>query len=179
MADVNYAQTLHRVITGKGFFDGLTVEMTKIAKNMALERAHKMQQVLHNRTTMQGEGTGGNWGQYPKFDNGKGGGSKFSHRNWQVRDNGNGKYAIWNSTIQGSDEGRQYPNMLATGSGWSSRVRTGKHTRLVKRGSKLFSTQMPYGLAPWLKAQKQILKNDIATAASGGKLKKSTYIYKG
>ena len=59
---------------------------------------------------------------------------------------------------------------LTKGTGWSARTLKGlgkKDSRLTKRGSKVFSKQMPFGLDPWLRHQRELLKTEIAKNIGG------------
>lgn len=151
----------------ENFFDGLKKKVAKKAHQATADRAYKMQQILALRKSL-----GKGWGRFPKWQPNVGEYPKTSNRSfsgWRVKSEGNGIWSLRNEVgarATGPWKGYSYVRNLTNGTGWSVLVRTGMNrgnsTRLVRGPfGTIFSSQMPLGLSPWLKHQRELLKSDI------------------
>jgi len=163
-------------VSSKDYFNGLKKKMRHDAYWLAKARAEKMRNTLVFRKNL-----GGAWGQYPKWDwsahpnlkNPRK--SKSSFAGWKVVRKEAGVYVLRNDVTNdnaGRWSGYSYVKNLANGTGWNSATMESTNLkRLVRRGNKLFSKQMPFGLAPWLREQRNQLKQDIKKNISKGGIK--------
>ena len=141
------------------FFDKLEEKVKKKADKIIEDHVHKMRDTLRFRMPL-GKGDG----RYPRwdysFDNPQK--SKESYKYWKVVAYGRGKYKLFNNA-QDPATNYAYPINLIYGTGWSDRVEKGAQpfARLRAYNGKLFSRQMPHGLAPWLGRKKTELKNKL------------------
>jgi hypothetical protein len=140
-------------------FDAVNERFQKLTDRIARERTRKMLRVMRFRRTMEGEPNS----RYPKHSPK----SNKSYTKWQMKRSKSGMYTLYNDARNPND-GYPYVRNLAWGTGWSNRVRIGVYggfsPNLVLRGTKIFSKQMPNGLAPWLRLQKKHMGRDIGLA---------------
>jgi len=150
------------------FFNNLGAKVKKIAEKAEEEMSQQMINSLRGRKKS-------NHGQYPKWTPNPANpkepkhGSRMSFRGWKRTKTAHG-WAIHNDATN-PDDGYNYPYNLMTGKGWSRKVRSavikggGSTDRLVlKGGGKIFSKQMPNGIAPWLRDRKREMKKNIQRA---------------
>lgn len=131
------------------FFDKLGDKVKRIADEEAKKMAVDMHFILKNRFPLKG----GN-GRYPKYDKKTVSMGEHSHKGWRLQQRANGEY--WVANYHENSSGFNYTKILATGKGWSQRVMDGAWSRLSvgTKANGVFSTQMPNGLAPWLKIKR-------------------------
>ena len=150
------------------FFDKLEKAVQNRADKIIEDHVHKMRDTLRFRKPLGGAAGLGD-GRYPRWDATYGDKqkSKGSYKQWKVVAYGRGKYKLFNNA-QDPATNYAYPINLIYGTGWRSMrpFHTGKGgekpiSRLVHHEGKLFSTQMPHGLAPWLGRKKTELKNKL------------------
>ena len=128
--------------------------------------------VFHNRL-----GMGAGNGQFPRHNpnvvNGKGhregGTSKKMFSTWQKQSKANGVYWVFTNGIGAGHH--NYALQLATGKGWQTRMANSAFTGINKDGSKsklvvangglIFSSQMPKGLDPWVKAKRTLFEERV------------------
>ena len=162
---LSYQETFtQKNVSSKAFFDGLAKRATKKAHQLALDKADAMAYTLTHRGNL-----GKNWGKYPKWVPKKGELPRTTNRSfagWHVVRKEAGIYVLRNDVGNTHDTGKwggyAYPRNLVTGNYWSHTARAGN--RLVRRGDKFFSKEMPYGLAPWLRHKRNELVNEISKA---------------
>ena len=164
-SEINYQQKFTRKpVSTKAYFDGLSAKAKKIADKIAHEHALKMQRKLVFRQLLKSVKNG----KWPRWGNGPHPDSKHnsnkSFEGWRVSVIGGGVYSLHNARVSDDTWGYSYVKNLANGTGWSWKSKAGvgkKDARLIKRGGKIFSTQMPFGLAPWLREEREDLKKEI------------------
>ncbi len=155
---VSHRQQKH--LNASDFFHALEGAAKKIADEEADRMADTMLRVLHNRLSM-----GAGNGKFPRYDpnlpNAKGkksgGKSKKMFNTWGKQTRAHNE--VWVFTDGVDPEHHNYAQQLISGKGWFDRVKNGNLVRLVRKGDKLFSSQMPNGLEPWL-----VLKRDLFKA---------------
>ena len=145
-------------------FDDLSACALKAVDRAVSKRTHTMHRTLKNRAFM------GNQGRFPKSEGKTRNGEAHSHTQWQIRQKGSGYWILFNNH-RNSVDGYPYVRNLLYGTGWSTKAGTGipnntqgGAARLVRKGSKVFSTQMPNGITPWMRAQKKHMIKDIEIA---------------
>ena len=165
-------QSGQRSVSGRGidrFFNNLGAKVAKIADREVDRMAESLVYALKHRQYLKG----GN-GQYPQwsqntFNVRETKSSKNSFREWKKRINGKRDWIIYNDATDPTT-GYNYPRNLITGKGWPKKVKYavangGGHTeRLVSKGDKIFSKQLPNGLNPWLVIKRKELKRNIQKA---------------
>lgn len=141
------------------FFDKLKKKVQNKADEIIHDHVLKMRDTLRYRMPL-GKGDG----RYPRWDYEFGAKekSKESFKYWKVAAYGKGKYKLFNNA-QDPATGYSYPLNLVNGTGWSRNVLSAPqpYARLRAYNGKLFSRQMPHGLAPWLGRKKTELKNKL------------------
>ena len=151
-------------------FDNIGKAMDKLVREKTKERTRTMIRILRHREPLISNT--GNWGQFP-LGEGKG---THAHTQWRSRATKDG-FMIFNEHRNDAD-GYPYVRNLVAGTGWSDRVKgsgiggvkaDGSPSRLIRYKGRIFSSQMPHGLSPWLLRQRELLKQDIKLA-SGDKI---------
>lgn len=137
-------------------FDNIGKEMDKLVKQYTKKRTLDMVKTLKFR-----ENLGHYWGHFPKSQFNK----PHSHTSWKWSPTTTG-YQIQNEA-EGAD-GYPYVRNLVAGTGWSPRVMSsdigGPKSRLVRNNGRVFSSQMPFGINPWILHQRTLLIQDIKLA---------------
>lgn len=146
-------------VNASDFFTKLEKKAKDIAEEEALRMAKSMRYILRHRQMLKG-----GYGQFPRWDN-QGQSkvqSKKSFDQWIIQTRPNGEYWITNPA-EDPVTGYQYVRNLVTGRGWNNRTQSvsGPFRRLVRKGSLLFSSQMPEGLNPWLKVKRQDFEDNV------------------
>lgn len=161
--ELHWTQTFtQKPVSSKDYFDNLAKRTAKKVHVLALAKAESMQYVLTHRMNL-----GKDWGQFPKWqptekEHPRESNNSFS--GWRVERRDAGVYVLRNDVTNdnaGAWQGYSYVKNLANGTGWSAKALAGVGNRLRPMGSKVFSTQMPYGLAPWLRHKRNELKAEI------------------
>lgn len=141
------------------FFDDLSADVKKKADRIIKDHSDMMKDTLRYRFPL-GKGDG----RYPRwdysFDSAQK--SKESYKFWSVHKVRDGVYQLQNTATDPFTE-YAYPLALVNGVGWNKHI-TGKHgpwLRLVNHNGKVFSRQMPRGLAPWIGRKKTELKHKL------------------
>ena len=144
-------------------FDTLESELRREVARKVKKRSNTMLEVLRHRQELKGSGGA----RYPKGD-----GSKnrthdrktepHSYTGWQMSKQDHLHYTVYNNHANLSDDFK-YPASLLFGKPWSPKVKGGHLVRLVKKGDRYFSKQMPDGIAPWMKEQRKLLIKDVKT----------------
>lgn len=145
------------------FFKKLKEKSEKIANAIVQNRADVMYTVLRYRFPL-GSYNGKDLGRYPRYDARTKKGkdlSKQSYKEWSVTPKSNGRITIQNSATAPTNN-FSYPLLLLNGSAggkykWGSRVPLGKG----KVNAMGFSTQMPYGITPFLLRHRDKLKAEL------------------
>tara|TARA_R110000772_G_scaffold5454_1_gene19460 strand:- start:13066 stop:13614 length:549 start_codon:yes stop_codon:yes gene_type:complete len=161
------------------YFDKLTKKIKHDAMSVAKDKAYSMQHILTHRQRLKG-----GYGQFPLWNGANATPkstkpSKNSYRGWRVERKGAGVYTIANYTVNneaGAWQGYSYVKNLANGTGWNAATKRSPFvgsggSLLVRKGQKIFSKQMPQGLAPWLRLKREELKKDILKVIKEGGIK--------
>ena len=151
------------------FFTLLGGKAKKIASEESLKMANSMEYILRHRQYFKDVG-----GQFPRWDPSPKSKpiSKKSFNNWSVRPWGENAYAL-RYTDPASEE--SYVKLLTNGligdtnhvwyksfHGILKTARTKPFTsKLVMKNGRIFSSQMPEGLNPWLKVKRTELNKNI------------------
>ena len=170
MGDFNPAtQKVSRATATDAYFKRLGIKVDEKVMDIVEDHTYRMKEVLRNRRNL-----GAGLGQWPRWGAGP---APFTAADRTVRSNKS--FASWRMERKGqhgyiliNDAGKPwrgenyaYPLALANGGPWSANIQqavdAGTSTRLVKNGNKIFSTQMPKGLNPWLRRKKREMENDI------------------
>ena len=139
------------------FFDRLEARMLKAISAAEDTTSKRIVTLMRNRTPSK-------HGRYPKYKGPTP--SKQSHLSWGRQKDPKGWTVYNNKTYMG----KNYPYNLMTGKGWSPKIRAaitkggGQTERLISSGGKIFSKQMPNGIAPWLYDRKREMKQNIQKA---------------
>ncbi len=144
-------------------FDSIGKGMDNLVDKLCRDRTKKMARILRMRQEL----SGGN-GRFPRSDKPRSNGHAYKAWGWKrVKKK---HYALINDHRNPNDD-YAYVRNLVTGNHWSDRVRSGSqpYQRLRAVNGKLFSSQMPNGLSPWLNDQRGKLINDIKRG-SGDKI---------
>lgn len=139
-------------------------QLTLRSKTVVDEEVHKMSIdllfTLRNRFTMLGGG------RYPKWDGSKGVPSKHSYRSWQIKPYGDNNFALYNdASVQWKGAEFSYPRILLEGASMARTPRgwTSSSPKLNSHNGRLFSSQMPKGIDPWLVKKRAELVTRIET----------------
>ena len=142
-------------------FDNIGKNMDALVRKKTKARTMHMVNVLEHR-----ENLGHSWGKFPRSDLPK----SHSHAAWRWSKTSIG-YQIKNE--HRAKDGYPYVRNLVAGTGWSAKVLSssigGKGSRLVRNNGRVFSSQMPFGLNPWILHQRKILIQELKLA-SGDKI---------
>ena len=147
----------------KKVWDNLNVFVEKAVEDAVEIEAHRMVQTLRKRSGL----AYGVIGRYPRDANRKYGQHSFSQ--WGKSKAGQFRWKITNPAQ--SVDGYPYPVSLAYGlrfsslspmHPWSKGIMSGS-PKLVINNGKIFSSQMPNGLGPWLKRKRAIIADTIET----------------
>lgn len=147
-------------------FDNIGTRMNTLVDKLCRERTIKMARILKTRREL----SGGN-GHFPRSEEPRSNGHSF--RAWGWKRIKKKHYALINDHRNPNDD-YPYVRNLVTGNHWSARVRNAPqpYQRLRAVGGKLFSSQMPNGLSPWLNDQRGKLINDIKRASGDNLIRK-------
>ena len=151
------------------FFKDLEAKAIVIAGQESKNMAEQMVYILQHRQQLKGGS-----GQYPRYNGDNGISSKKSFMGWTTipwgkkgKDKKQNYWAITNTknTMYDGDE-FSYPTVLVSGNfpaGFHAPYtwEYGKSKKIVKRGGKYFSSQLPRGLDPWLKIKREDLIHKI------------------
>jgi len=138
-------------------FDDLSDCIKENVDRVVKKRTKKMRDALRYRQFMLGGG---------KFPIGlPKGGSRSSEGHaadaWEMRRKKSGRYILVNEH-RNSDDGYAYVKNLMYGTGWSARVSSSNDLkRLVRKGGRLFSTQLPNGITPFVRRHREKLEDEI------------------
>lgn len=162
-SDIHSAYQQQNHVNASNFFINMRKKAKELADQIALERTSKMLDILRHRKIM--ENAGGALSRWPKWDGiGSTKKSKRSYSFWEAQERPNGEFWLVNR-VTGSGLGIEqynYPRSLATGKGWPSKIRNSDNlNRLVRKGDLIFSKQMPNGLDPWLKRQRELFEKEM------------------
>lgn len=163
------------------FFSKLKGNALKIANELAEKNAESMVYILRHRQRLKGQ----NGGQYPRFD-GKdprrtpsNKPSNKSFDKWEAVKKKDGLYVIKNTAVSMAYRHKDgyfkpdtwqysYAKALITGKSkyWGKNVKNSKligtsKSRLVRKGSLIFSKQLPDGLEPWLKLKRDSYEKNL------------------
>ena len=149
------------------YFKGLRKKQKMAVDDEVFLRSDKMLTVLKGPRSM------GVYGKFPVGDGSKkrqAGRESEAHAYtaWKRHKTGKGNYVLSNAHRNKVDDYMYVANLLY-GRNWSRRVSfgvlSGNAERLTRpKGGRVFSTQMPQGISPWLKKQKTLLEKDILKA---------------
>ena len=136
-------------------FDNIGKNMDNLVDKLCKARTKKMADILKFRRQLKG-----NNGVFPKSEKPRSNG--HAHTAWTSKRVKKKHYALVNNHRNPNDD-YPYVRNLVTGRYWSARVKDAPqpYERLRASGGKLFSSQMPNGLSPWLNIQRRLLINDI------------------
>ena len=157
-------------------FDNIGKAMDALVRKKTKARTKKMSYVLRHREALVSNS--GNWGSFPVSELRK---TVHAHSRWRWKRTKTG-YMIMNE--HRASDGYPYVRNLIAGTGWSADVLAsniggtradGEPSRLIRYNGKVFSSQMPQGLNPWIYRQRDLLIQDIKLASGhkrikGGKL---------
>ena len=151
------------------FFKKLKGKAITLAAEESRKMAEDIVQIITHREMLDGAGNG----VYPMWDGSSNTRSKMSHKNWGVLPMGANHYAVRYSDPSAEDS---YVGLLVDGLPFSKsdhvwhksfynilkKPRTKPFTsRLVAYNGRIFSSQMPRGLDPFLKVKKDQLQQSI------------------
>ena len=153
----------------RAFFNKLKKEVQDIVAEKAEYRAENILNGLRFRRNLLGE----NGGRWPIWEGTVSPQRTDDHsfRDWKMTKKGPADYVISNSH-ENSVDGFKYPRLLfygvPTGSNhvWAKSVANGTSERLTVTGGKIFSSQLPRGLVPYVIRQDKLLQEDIRQIAS-------------
>ena len=161
--------SLNRATATDAYLDRLLGEVPERAVKVVEDHTQRMKEVLRNRRNLgQGLGQWPRWGAGPApftpADRTVKSNKSFAY--WRMERKGKYGYQLINSAGKPwNGENYSYPLALANGGPWPAKVRqavdNGTATRLIKVGGKIFSTQMPKGLNPWIRRKKREMEKDI------------------
>jgi len=161
-------------VNASDFFHSLQGKVKKIADEEAAIMANSMERILKNRRKLKG-GNGRYPRWIPKLTKGGHWEKKKSNKSfaaWSAVRRPSGEFWLYNGATSNSNY--NYPHNLVYGTKWNAKVmqsvREGTSTRLVARGGKIFSTQMPNGLVPWLKIKRVDFEDNIKRRMTGSTL---------
>ena len=142
------------------FFRKLEGKAIKIAAEESRKMAEDIVQIITNRQSLEGYGT------FPMWDGSNGIRSKMSHKNWAVLPMGDNHYSVRYTDPNAEDS---YVGLLVNGLSFASsdhvwhksvynilkKERVGTFTsKLISNDGRIFSSQMPRGLDPFLKVKR-------------------------
>jgi len=133
----------------------LNTHLDGIVSYLTEKRAMNMHATLRNRRDM-----GGRFGRFPRYNLKD---SKKGFRHWRISQKGKMSFVLTNDARDVSGgywTGYNYLRPVMFGLEWPAHIKGG--IRLVRKGNKLFSTQMPSGLEPWLSRQRKLLKEEVS-----------------
>ena len=153
------------------FFNLLAVHAKRIASEESHKMAIDMQMILRLRFKLKGEPNS----RTPKWDGSSGIKSKGSYKNWSVTSGAGKDTAIYYLTYNDPASEESYVRLLMnglsgdTGHIWyksfhgilKSKRNPSFRSKLVMTNGKIFSSQMPQGLEPWLKIKRKELNKNI------------------
>ncbi len=144
-------------------FDDIGKNMNDLVDRLCKKRTKRMVGILTTRKEL----SGGN-GHFPRSDKPRENG--HAYKAWTFKRIKKKHYALINNHRNPNDD-YPYVRNLVTGKYWSARVRNAPqpYQRLRAVNGKLFSSQMPNGLSPWLNDQRNKLIADIKRG-SGDKI---------
>ena len=143
----------------KAFLNSLSEKYQVRVDEITKKTASRVQAILYFRRKFDSVG-----GQFPRWDGSNGIKSKESHKHWTVERVTSSRYNVTNGA-KDPNTSYLYIGNLVYGTGWGANVKAGN--RLVSKNGKLFSTQMPDGLDPWLKVEHGIFKAKIKKTFKG------------
>ncbi len=147
------------------FFKALSAAAKEIAKVESKKMADSMQYILYHRQEFKGPAKG----HYPRHEPK----SKGSYAHWHVVPYGENFYGLQNVF---QNEGFNYVDLLMKGvspidgpRGWAQAAAkgvtaSGSKSKVVMTNGKLFSSQMPQGMDPWIKIKREEFKINVKKA---------------
>jgi len=151
-------------------FKNLNEKMEEIAYQEVHKISLQMKNVLTHRKSLSGFGKFPSYAERSSSAGGYGGKTKQGYWQWQVKQKGERSFTLFNNARNPAD-GYNYIKNLVYGTSWPAKVKQAAETgtrkdgtpsRLVANGNRIFSKQMPQGLAPWIRLKKEDLKQNIS-----------------